>query len=378
VPWGYKNPPALPPVFEPPGSFHPPVSRRSVVSLNGRQAPRLYEAGLLVGLPAIVLLLGYLVAVAAGFKLPAGPVAPWLIVEGVSIAAAAGLICWALAQGRQRRADGWRDYDGPSPFLVVAAFLALTTACELPVELALKALKLDVQSAPASLLLLLIYLASYFGLVQFLAVRTGALTWSDVANPQKLAPSADDWGGSEPARGWTRAWGVTISELRTRISGGRIGDILVGLAVVLPLIVATDLFSASVLLVLGLKPSDIAPDQFVSRDGVSILLTLITVAVVAPIGEEVFFRGFAANAWGRSLSHNSAILRSSLFFAFVHILNTATTSASVSWRVAIFNFAARVPVAFALTWLYMRRRSILASGTLHAGYNGLITVISFL
>jgi len=26
----------------------------------------------------------------------------------------------------------------------------------------------------------------------------------------------------------------------------------------------------------------------------------------------------------------------------------------------------------------MRRRSILASGTLHAGYNGLITIISFL
>lgn len=378
VPWGYKNPPALPPVLEAPGRFHPPVSRRPVLSLKGRQAPRLYSIGLAVGLPAIALLLAYLVAIAGGFKLAAGPVAPWLIVEGVCIAAAAGLICWAVAQGRQRRTDGWRDYNGPSPFLMAATFLALITACELPLGLALKALQVDVQSPPATLLVLLLYLASYFGLVHFLAVRTGALTWHDIASPRSLAPSTDDWGGSEPARGWTRAWGIAISELKTRISGGRIADLLVGLAVVLPLIVASNLFAAGMLLVLGLKPSDLAQDQVVSRDLLSFLLTLIAVAVVAPIGEEVFFRGFATNAWGRSLSHNSAILRSSLFFAFIHIMNTATTSASLSWRVAIFNFAARVPVAFALTWLYMRRRSILASGTLHAGYNGLITIFSFL
>ena len=123
---------------------------------------------------------------------------------------------------------------------------------------------------------------------------------------------------------------------------------------------------------------DISPDTSVPTDGLSMVLMFVAVAIVAPIGEEIFFRGFATNAWGRSLSHNSAILRASLFFAFIHIMNTATTDASLSWRVAIFNFGARVPVAFALTWLYMRRRSILASGTLHAGYNGLITIISFL
>ena len=379
VPWGYKKPPVLPPVLEPPGRFHPPVSSRPILSVKGRRAPRLYAAGLAIGLPAILLLLLYMVGTTAGFRLASGPVAPWLLVEGASIAAAAGLISWAVAQGRQRRADGWRDYSGPSPFLVAAAFLALTTACELPLGLVLKWLGIDDQAPPATLLLLLIYLAAYFGLVHFLAVRTGALTWHDIASPQRLAPSTDDWGGSEPARGWTRAWGVAIAELKTRISGARIGDVLVALAVILPLVVASDLFAAGMLAVLGLKPTDIA-DRAVSKDGLSILLTLVTVAVVAPIGEEVFFRGFATNAWGRSLGHNSAILRSSLFFAFIHILNTVgmSTSASISWRVAVFNFGARVPVAFALTWLYMRRRSILASGTLHAGYNGLITLISFL
>ena len=78
------------------------------------------------------------------------------------------------------------------------------------------------------------------------------------------------------------------------------------------------------------------------------------------------------------MSRNSAILRASLFFAFVHVMNTPSSDIGLSWRVALFNFGARVPVAFALTWLYMRRRSILASGTLHAGYNGLITLIGFI
>jgi len=331
-----------------------------------------------MGLPAISLLLLYFVATAAGFKLDLGPAADWLAVELVCVAAATGLICLAVAQGRQRLADGWRDYAGPSPFLVAGALLGVTTAVGLPLELAVKAGGVDINSPGATLALLLVYLAAYFGLVHFLAVRSGALSWREIAAPFRLAPSADDWGGSEPARGWTRAWGIVVTELKTRVSSARVRDVLVALVMVLPLMVASNLIAAGMLVVLGLTPADINPDQVVSRDPMSILLTLAAVAVVAPIGEEVFFRGFSTNAWGRSLGHNSAILRSALFFAFIHVMNTATTDAAVSWRVAIFNFGARVPVAFALTWLYMRRRSILASGVLHSGYNALITVISFL
>jgi membrane protease YdiL (CAAX protease family) len=147
---------------------------------------------------------------------------------------------------------------------------------------------------------------------------------------------------------------------------------------VIPLMIASNVLTVGLLLVLGLDAKDIAPDIRVASDALSMLLTLVAVAVVAPIGEEIFYRGFATNAWGRSLSHNSAIIRASLFFAFIHVMNTATTDASLSWRVAILNFGARVPVAFGLSWLYMRRRSILASGSLHAGYNGFITLISFL
>ena len=379
VPWGYSNPPTLPPILEPPGSFHPPISRRPTFSLKGRKSPRLYAVGLVVGLPGIAALLLYLVAVAAGFKLPSGPVPAWVWLEAVCVLATIGLVGWAVAQGRQRRADGWQDYSGPSPVVVMGAFLALTTAVELVVAVILKAAHVDVDSAPVTLLVLLIYLATYFGMVHFLAVRTGALTWHEIASPKRLAPSSDDWGSPEPSTGWTRAWGATVDSFRSRLPRSRrFGDVLVAAAMVVPLMLVSNLLSAAMLLVLGLKADDISSGQTVPADGISILITFFAVAIVAPIGEEVFFRGFSTNAWGRSMSHNSAILRASLFFAFIHVMNTATTDASVSWRVAIFNFGARVPVAFALTWLYMRRRSILASGTLHAGYNGLITIAQFL
>ena len=380
VPWGYTNPPAVLPALEPPASFHPPGPRRRPLALKGRASPRLYGLGLALGLPGIAALLLYLIGVSAGFNLRTGAVPAWITLEAGAVVAAVGLIGWAVAQARQRRADGWQDYNGPSPLLLAGALLALTTALELPLGLGLKASGVDTESALATLLLMLTYFATYLGLVHFLAVRVGAMTWHDIARPRRLAPSPDDWGSSEPILGRTGPPGDVSPSWRARVRGGRVGDILIPLAFVVPLLFASNLLSFAMLLVLGLRSTDITAGTTTPTDGLSMLLLLIAVAVIAPAGEEVFFRGFTTNAWGRSIGRNSAILRASLFFAFIHILNTvgASTDASVSWRVALFNFGARVPVAFALTWLYMRRRSILASGTLHAAYNGLITLISFL
>jgi membrane protease YdiL (CAAX protease family) len=376
VPWGYTNPPPLLPLLEPPGKFHPPVSR-PILSTSGRASPRLYRLGLVLGLPGIVALLLYMVGVRSGLTFAIGAIPAWVVVEAVSIVAAIGLTLSALAQARQRKADGWRDYCGPSPFLAGGALLALVETFGLPLELALKSFGVDLESAPATLILLLMYLCTYVAVVHFLSVRTGALTWPSIARPERLAPSADDWTAAGPVPDWTRRWSGTVGAWHSRTSGVRLGDILVPVAIVVPLILATNIMSALMLIVLGLQPSDIVAEGSTPMSGIDRLLALIALAVVAPIGEEIFFRGYATNAWGRSLSRNSTLLRASLFFAFIHVINVTTTDASVSWRAAVFNFGARVPVAFALTWLYMRRRSIVASGTLHVVYNGLITLLSF-
>jgi len=349
-----------------------------MLSLKAQASPRLYTIGLLLGMPAIAALLAYMVAATAGYKLGALGVPAWLVIEVVSVVASLGLVARAAAQGRQRRADGWRDYAGPSPLLTMGALLATVTALQLPLELGLKAIQVDLYSAGATLAITLTYLAAYFGLVYLLAVRTGALSWRDIAHPARLAPSSDDWGGSEPEIEAPRRVVTRARAAGARLGGSRIGNFLVPIALVVPLMIVSNLLSQGMVLVLGLKTTDITPDAVTPGDLLSRLVLLIAVAVVAPLGEEIFFRGFTANAWARSMGRNSAILRASLFFAFVHVMNTPSSNIGLSWRVALFNFGARVPVGFALTWLYMRRRSIFASGTLHASYNGLITLVGFL
>jgi membrane protease YdiL (CAAX protease family) len=378
VPWGQARPPAVLPVLEPPGNFHPPVDR-PILSLKGRASPRLYGLGLGLGLPAMAVLLLYMAAVGAGFKPSMGPVPKWLGLEAMCVAAAVGLIALAFAQIRQRRADGWLDYNGPSPVLMFGVLLAIVTGLEVPLKAGLDALNVDVESGLATLLLVTVFLATYICLVHLVAVRSRAMTWHDIAGPERLAPSSDDWSAAAPIAGWSRRAGETIRSCRSRSSGSLLGNLLIPLAMAGPLIIASNILSQALLLALGLQPSDVA--EFRTSGPISVadrVFLLIAVAILTPIGEETFFRGFATNAWGRSLSRGSTIVRGSLFFAFVHVLNTSTTDAGLFWRVAVLNFGARIPVAFALTWLYMRRRSILASGTLHACYNGFLLLIAFL
>jgi membrane protease YdiL (CAAX protease family) len=171
---------------------------------------------------------------------------------------------------------------------------------------------------------------------------------------------------------------VARSPRRQSRARGPIGDVLLALAMLLPILFVSGVVNQVLLAVLDLRTSDLSSPVPTSSTGLDPLIAILTVAVIVPIGEEVFFRGFATNAWGRSLGRNQAILRAVLFFAFIHVLNVSSTEPGMALRMAAFNFGARVPVSIALTWLYFRRRSILASGTLHASYNGLIQLLSLL
>ena len=104
-------------------------------------------------------------------------------------------------------------------------------------------------------------------------------------------------------------------------------------------------------------------------------LNLIAAAVVAPIGEELFFRGFATTAWQRAIGANKALIRGAIFFAFVHILTIqGTTFADAAGR-ALVGFSVRLPVAFALGWVFLRRRSLYASIGLHGAFNATLLIL---
>jgi membrane protease YdiL (CAAX protease family) len=89
-----------------------------------------------------------------------------------------------------------------------------------------------------------------------------------------------------------------------------------------------------------------------------LVLTFAAIVVLAPLGEELLFRGLLLRALARRVRFWPAALLSSLFFAAAHL------DAYLLWPRAI----ALVGTGIALAWLY-RRRGYWASVTAHATVN---------
>jgi len=376
-PWG--PPPWWPPpvTAPPPDLLEPrlrhPIAGRSTFALAGRAAPRLYAAGWVLTIAGLGVLIGLVAATMAGIELGLPPLVGLALIEATILLVAAGLTAAAAAQALQRRADGWQDYFGPSPFLLTGALILLLSA--VPMRTILAHLGIDIQSASGSLLGLLVYLIGYAAMVHFLVVRPGALSWHDIVRPRHLALGRDDVsiGPFGPISDEDR--------LNSTPAGERLlKDVAWALLLLIPVIIATTLLLTALMTLLGLTNRDIAPSSPVPAASTLLdrIYALIAVAVVAPIGEEIFFRGFATNAWARSLKRHRAILQAGLFFAFIHVINVDLGDASTAPRVALVAFGGRIPVSVALAWLYVRRRSIFASGALHSAYNGTLVILSWI
>jgi membrane protease YdiL (CAAX protease family) len=328
----------------------------------------MYAAGWFLSL----LGLGTLIAIlAAGYAGIAGGVsgpAAVSVFELALVPLSVGLAAASLAQGSQRRADGWLDYFGPSPFLVVLAWLSLSLAAELVVVAALDFVGINLATSVETLLVLLLNLGCYGALVHIVAVRPGALSWRDIVRPRRLAPDPSDWS-------FSNAWSAPAGEAG---AGAKAlgGDIALGLALAIPVLIATLVFAGILAVILGVQSTDVSEPIPTLFPGWDLWITLLSLAVVAPIGEEIFFRGFATNAWARSLKRNDAIIRAAVFFACIHIINlVGAVDTDVFIRAAILAVAARIPVAWLLAWIYTRRRSIFASMALHGAYNGTLVLL---
>ncbi len=109
---------------------------------------------------------------------------------------------------------------------------------------------------------------------------------------------------------------------------------------------------------------------------VGFALNLVAGAIIAPVGEEILFRGFATTAWARDLGARRALIQGALFFAVVHVITISGASLGEAFGLAVLGFAARVPVSLALGWLFLRRGSIWASIGLHSAFNGILLVLA--
>jgi membrane protease YdiL (CAAX protease family) len=319
---------------EGPGSPHAPAGPPggSIFTIEGRAAPGLFVLGWL----ATILGGGILLVGLAS----AGAAAIVLLSIGLLLLFV-GLVSGAGSQGLERRARGVAGYAGPSPILVFLAVIPGTLLLEVAVGAPLAAAGIDPSSPLAALIGLLLTAFAYIALVRLLVVGPGALSWLDM--------------GVRPP------------------GGQQLTELVIGGLMAFPLLVITGLLAA----VLGTFLSTPEPTLPTSGGTAGMLVNLISAAVIAPIAEEIFFRGFSTTAWLRSLGADQAILRGALFFAAAHVLTVGGETFTLGLEHALFAFVARLPVALALGWVFVRSRSLYASIGLHSVFNAL-PVIAYL
>jgi membrane protease YdiL (CAAX protease family) len=316
------------------GGDRPPPRGLTSFTIEGRTAPALFVVAWL----AILLGVGMVIV---GLLSQAGLAGGLVFAAGLGVLAG-GLVCAAGSQAIERRAAGVPRYAGPSPVLVFVAVLPLTIVLVIAVGSPLVALGLDPAGPLAALISVSATCVAYAVLIRLVVVGPGALTWHDI--------------------------GVRRPDMRV------LEDVGWGAVLAVPVLFVTGIVGAILARFLPLPP-DVLPTP---HDTIGIIITFVAAAVMAPLGEELFFRGFATTAWERLHGFRPAIVRGALFFAFAHVLTLSGTSASEGVGFAAFAFFARVPVALALGWLFLRRRSLYAPIALHATFNGLQVVAAFL
>jgi membrane protease YdiL (CAAX protease family) len=320
------------PVEEPPAGT-PPRLGTGYFTIEGRAAPGLFVVGWLATILGLgIAIVGWLAGGGTG----------GLIVLGVGLASlSVGLLAAAGSQAIERRARGGHAYAGPSPILLFAASIPVTYLVLLVVGAPLAALGADPARPVVELLLVGIQAVVYIALVALLVVGVGALTWREMGFGRSARGALEDL-----------AWGAVFAG---------------------PVIGITIVVSALLVGILQVAPEGPLPP---TGEPSGLVLHLIAGAILAPLGEEVVFRGVATTAWARSFGARAGIVRSALFFAVVHVLLVGGASLGEAAALAVVGFAARLPVALALGWVFLRRRSIYASIGLHAAFNAVLIVLS--
>ena len=196
---------------------------------------------------------------------------------------------YQVLERRDRPAELYR---GPSPLLVfltyLMAFVIIGTVIFLGDVL-------DPERPFGFLAVGTLQACGYGVLVWLFVVRTGALTW--------------------PQMGWPTWQGAGLRQALRAIGES--------VAVMLPLTFALALVGGILALLLDVEAPSVIPEAGSSAEALAIALAA---ALVIPIGEELFFRGFALTAWLRDLGPRSALVRSAVFFALIHIANISATS----------------------------------------------------
>jgi len=297
--------------------------------LEGRQAPALFVTGWAATIAGVAL---SSIALMGAAGLP-GAILWFTAFVGLS----AGLILLAGSQTIERRAAA-APYAGPSPMLVLLAVLAVVQVAAYVVGLPLLLIADRVPRAVGDLIAVSLQAVVTVGVLRLIVVGTGALSWS--------------------------AMGLTRGTIVRSLAGGAV---FAG-----PVILVTSVVALVATQVAGVVPASPLPT---TGTAVGLVLHLVAGAVVAPIGEELVFRGFAQTAWQRTYGVRGAIVRSASIFVLAHVVVVGGDQFADAASLAFVAGVTRIPVAVALGWLYARTGSLWAPIGLHATYNGILLLL---
>lgn len=243
-----------------------------------------------------------------------------------------GLVYTLVRQLRRRRVLPPDRYRGPSIVLLLAFAILLATAATLPFTADVNAIIVG-EGEPT--------LAGAIVLITSTQVALLLVTWAFVLRPRAIAFAM-------PLLGTQR-----LKALRVGVGWGIVA--WVGASVV------------TYAIVLLLERLGLEPDQQAAERAIGFLepwLVVVAVVIVAPIAEEVFFRGVAFNAWLRERGRRFAYIGSAALFAAIHV--------SLVSLLPIFL------LGLALGWVYRRTRSLVAPIAMHATFNAISIAIALL
>ena len=305
----------------------------AIFTIDGRAAPGLFVVGWLASILGLGLVI---IGALSGSRLFFLVLGPGLLTIG--------LIAGSGNQAIERRARG-EAYAGPSPWLAFATVVAATFFVGAILGSGLDALSRSVGASPDGPFIQLVgavlTAVIFLGVVRLTVVGSGALSWREI--------------------------GVR------RFDRGAASDFALGMLTALPVIAVTSIVAAVLVAIFKVvSPSPLPPTGQLG----GLALQLVAGAVIAPIAEEIFFRGFALTAWRRTLGPGRAIVRSTILFTLAHVVAIQGTDFGNALALIAVGAGSRVPVALALGWLFLRRGSLWAPIGLHATFNAILLILA--
>ncbi len=305
-----------------------------IFSLEGRRAPGLYLAAWVIS--AVGLGLFFIGAMASAADAAIVLLSIGTILLTLGFATACG---YQVLERRERDVEAYR---GPAPLLVFGSYFFAMAM--LGFLLSVSGL-IDAESAFGFLVIGSLQAIAYAVVVWLLVVRTDSLTWQQMGWP--IWPSSDG--------GIMRAIGIAV-------------------AVLLPVTFALLFLGGMLGRLLGVQAPDVLP---ATDSSASALMVALSAALIIPVGEELFFRGFVLSAWWRDLGERPALVRSALFFALIHIVNIRTDSFTEGLSQAVLQTAVILPLGLVLGLLFLRY-GMAAAIAAHVTYNSLLLFLTYL